>query len=187
MRCHAARALDKYFELRQASDNAPAKPANGATDQTIDPRLENIVERMIARCCADQRWHQALGVCLEARRFAKLEEVIRASDSLCASLRYILKACDAVVSRHVRDQAFQLVVKLFAEAGELTPEDNVLRCKSLMVLDDAEQVADIIASLVASSDERKYLLALQIAFDLFDNDVYVRSHSCMCSALQRWL
>ena len=129
---------------------------------------------MLARCCADQHWNQALGVCVEARRFAKLEELARASGDLCASLRYILKACDAVVSRHVREDALKLVVKLFAEAGELSAEDNVLRCKSLMVLDDATQVAAILSDLVDSGDERKFLLALQIAFDLFDNDVYVR-------------
>jgi hypothetical protein len=47
---------------------------------------------MIARCCDDGQWHQALGICVEARRLQKLEHVARQSDDLAASLRHVLKA-----------------------------------------------------------------------------------------------
>lgn len=138
---------------------------------------------MIARCCNDKQWHQALGICLESRLLPKLEEVARASDDVCASLRYILKASDAVVSRHVREEVLRLMVRLFEEVGELAPEDSVTLCKSLMVLDEPEKVAAILSRLVQDGDEKKFLLALQISFDLFDNDVYVRLPACFWSDL----
>lgn len=52
----AARALDKYFELRQAAEALPAGTAPAET--AIDPRLEAIVERMLARCLADKQYEQ---------------------------------------------------------------------------------------------------------------------------------
>jgi 26S proteasome regulatory subunit N2 len=167
----AARALDKYFELRQAGDHSPNKDA---TEDEIDPRLEIIVQRLIARCCNDRQWHQALGICLESRRLSKLEEVARASDDVCGSLRYILKASDTIGSRHVREEVLRLIVRMFDEVGELASEDCVTQCKSLMVLDEPERVAAILSRLVQDGEEKKFLLALQLSFDLFDNDVYVR-------------
>jgi DNA-binding GntR family transcriptional regulator len=56
--CCAARALDKYFELRQAVEG-PATAAGAPTPEvTIDARLEAIVERMLARCVADKQYEQ---------------------------------------------------------------------------------------------------------------------------------
>lgn len=56
----AARAIDKYFELRQASETQPqgAAAADGAADSAVDPRLESIVDRMLARCITDQQYEQ---------------------------------------------------------------------------------------------------------------------------------
>lgn len=53
----AARALDKYFELRQGAETAGAAGTTPA-EAAIDPRLEAIVERMLARCLADKQYEQ---------------------------------------------------------------------------------------------------------------------------------
>jgi 26S proteasome regulatory subunit N2 len=161
--------LDKYFELRQAGDNSP----EGAIPE-IDPRLEAIVERMLDGCCADKQWHQALGVCLEARRLKKLEEIVRASDDVCGSLCYALEATKSVVSRHVREAALRLIVRIFEEVGTLEGSDWIRLCQQLVVLDEPDKVATILSRLIESGDHKKMMLALQISFDLFDNDVYVR-------------
>jgi 26S proteasome regulatory subunit N2 len=164
--------LDKYVELRQAGDNSPE-----GTIPEIDTRLEAIVERMLAGCCADKQWHQALGICLEARRLKKLEEVVRASDDICGSLCYALDATKSVVSRHVREAALRLIVRIFEEVGTLgtlEASDWIRLCQQLVVLDEPDKVAIILSRLIESNDHKKMMLALQISFDLFDNDVYVR-------------
>ena len=86
----------------------------------------------------------------------------------------ITSAVQVIVSRHVRDDVLKLIVRIFGELDGLAPQDRVLQCQSLMTLEQPEQVAEILSKLVESGDEKSYLLALQIAFDLFDNDVYVR-------------
>ena len=85
------------------------------------------------------------------------------------------------MSRHVRDDVLKLIVRIFGELDGLAPQDRVLQCQSLMTLEQPEQVAEILSKLVESGDEKSYLLALQIAFDLFDNDVYVRQPPLTCS------
>lgn len=57
---HAARAIDKYFELRQASEVHSAGPAaaEDGMESAVDPRLEDIVDRMLARCIKDQQYEQ---------------------------------------------------------------------------------------------------------------------------------
>jgi hypothetical protein len=82
-----------------------------------------------------------------------------------------------IVSRHVRDDVLRLIVRIFGELDNLQPEDRLMQCHSLMLLDRSEDVAAILSGLVESGDEAQYLLALQISFDLFDNDVYVRAYS----------
>ena len=129
---------------------------------------------MLERCCADQQWQQALGICLEARRLSTLADVAKRSGDVCASLRYVLDATKVVVSRHVREAALRLVVRMFEEQGDLGAGDWIRVCQTLVVLDDADKVAAVLGRLIEAGEPKQFLLALQIAFDLFDNDVYVR-------------
>jgi hypothetical protein len=79
-----------------------------------------------------------------------------------------------IVSRHVRDDVLRLISRVFAEVGDLAPRDTVLQAHVHLLLDDPDAVAQLLSKLVEDGDEQQLLLALQIAFDLFDNDVYVR-------------
>lgn len=82
-----------------------------------------------------------------------------------------------IVSRHVRDDVLHLVVRILRELDGLSAEDRLLQCRSLLALDRAGEVAEIVSELIEDGDKRQFLLALQICFDLFDHDVYVRPSS----------
>lgn len=77
-----AKCIDFYTQQRVAlaENSKNAKP--------IDPRLEDIVNRMISRCLAEGQYRQALGIALETRRMDIVEQSIMKSDDVSAMLAY---------------------------------------------------------------------------------------------------
>ena len=66
---HTAKCIDRYTELK-------VKEFDGLLEERIDPQLEDIVNRMFARCLIDRRYKQAVGVAFETRRLDVLERVL---------------------------------------------------------------------------------------------------------------
>ena len=65
-----AKCIDRYTELK-------VKQFDGQLEgKEIDSQLEDIVNRMFARCLMDRRYKQAIGVAFEARRLDILERVL---------------------------------------------------------------------------------------------------------------
>jgi 26S proteasome regulatory subunit N2 len=142
----------------------------------MDPRLEAIAERMIQRCCDDGQLEQAIGIALEARRLDAFERIVSLAPDTLSALRYTLSVTKTVVSRAFREQVLRLVIKLYEGVSEIGAGDWVTVCQCLMVLDDAVEVAKVLGRMLESEDDSRALLAYQIAFDLFDNDMQVRSY-----------
>lgn len=71
-----AKCIDRYTELRVGKFDS-----NDAN--TIDPRLEAVVNRMFECCLLDHRYKQAVGVALETRRIDILERAIHEAVSVC--------------------------------------------------------------------------------------------------------
>ena len=69
-----AKCIDHYTVLRMKwfDDTADSKPE-------IDPRLENVVNRMFERCFDEHKFQQAAGIALETRRIDLLERAIQES------------------------------------------------------------------------------------------------------------
>jgi 26S proteasome regulatory subunit N2 len=59
---HTAKCIDKYVELRTQSE--PAE---------IDPRMEEVMERMFQRCYTDGCYNHAIGIALDSRRLDKVQ------------------------------------------------------------------------------------------------------------------
>lgn len=98
-----AHCLDRYFELRVAEVDRGEAPVGG-----IDPRLVDVVERMLGACCEAGAWEQAVGVALEGRRLDQLEAVVTRSGS-SSVLQYALRvAGEAVGPRAFRQQVCML-------------------------------------------------------------------------------
>lgn len=148
----------------------------------MDARLETIAERMIQRCCDDGQLEQAIGITLESRRLDATERVIALAPDTVTALRYTLSVAKTVVSRAFREQVLRLVIRLYETVPQIGAEDWVTVCQCLMVLDDANEVARVLGEMLESADESRALLAYQIAFDLFDNDMQVRPPCLPCAA-----
>ena len=79
---YKAKCIDFYTKQRVA--NAEASESD---QKEIDPRLEDIVNRMFQRCFDDCMYKQAVGIALETRRVDIFEDAIMKSVSACRDAR----------------------------------------------------------------------------------------------------
>jgi len=141
-------------------------------EATIDPRLADIVERMFQNCYGEGEYKQAVGIALEARVMARVEETIMRSGDVPGMLTYVYGVLNSVLlNRKFRLQVLQLLVRLYSEAGgtAIGGVDYLAICQCLLLLDDAKAVSEILLTLV-QGDDNDTLMAYQVAFDLSDNE-----------------
>ncbi|KFK26374.1 hypothetical protein AALP_AA8G240200 [Arabis alpina] len=156
-----AKAIDEYASLR-------SKAAESSEMVDIDPRLEAIVERMLEKCIIDGKYQQAMGIAIECRRLDKLEEAITKSDNVQGTLSYCINVSHSFVNRReYRHEVLTLLVKVYQK---LPSPDYLSICQCLMFLDEPQGVASILEKLLRSENKDDALLALQIAFDLVENE-----------------
>ncbi|KAL8519470.1 hypothetical protein ACS0TY_010413 [Phlomoides rotata] len=65
----------------------------------VDPRLEAIVERMLDKCIADAKYHQAIRMVIECRRLDKLEEAVVWSDNVHTTINYCIDVSHSFVNK----------------------------------------------------------------------------------------
>lgn len=85
---HVAKCIDHYTLLRVKR----FEETTTDTSQEIDPRLENVVNRMFDRCFTEHKFQQAAGIALETRRIDLLERAIQESVSFIAGNGWELSA-----------------------------------------------------------------------------------------------
>ncbi|KAF5464987.1 hypothetical protein F2P56_015022 [Juglans regia] len=157
-----AKAIDEYASLKTKAAESNAESAK------VDPRLEAIVERMLDKCIADGKYPQAMGIAIECRRLDKLEEAITTSDNVQGTLSYCINVSHSFVNlREYRHKVLRLLVQVYQK---LSSPDYLSICQCLMFLDEPEAVAIILEKLLRSENKDEALLALQIAFDLVENE-----------------
>ncbi|ETV82919.1 hypothetical protein H257_04690 [Aphanomyces astaci] len=152
-----ATCIDEYIAIRTNGEG-----------KAVDPRMQAIVEQMFDRCYASGTFKQALGVALESRRLDKVEESIRKSPDVSASLAYCFEVSrTTVTNRDFRLQVLQVLVQLYRG---LPVQEYTHICQILQLLDQHAEVATILQTLLASSDDDDTLIAYQVAFDLVENE-----------------
>lgn len=152
-----SKSIDHYTKLRLEEDNS----------QSVDPRLEAIVNRMFQRCFNDSQYRQAVGIALETRRMDMFEKAIMTSDDVPGMLAYSSKvAMTLMQNRTFRDEVLRALVKLYKN---LATPDYVNMCQCLIFLDDAQSVADVLIRLIKGGGQESTLMAYQIAFDLYES------------------
>ncbi|KAL8486841.1 hypothetical protein ACS0TY_023512 [Phlomoides rotata] len=157
-----AKAIDEYAGLKTRAAEANDESA------VVDPRLEAIVERMLDKCIADAKYHQAIGMAIECRRLDKLEEAVVRSDNVHATINYCIDVSHSFVNRReYRREILRLLVKVYQQ---LPSPDYLSICQRLMFLDEPEGVASILERLLRSENLDDALLAFQISFDLVENE-----------------
>jgi len=156
-----SKCIDQYIKLRQQQ----AKPGEKNVD--IDPRLENIVNRMFDRCFAHNQFKHALGLSLETRRMDIFERSITTSKDVPNMLSYAFRVCMSFIeNRQFRDQVLRILVRLYRDL-DVPDYINMIQC--LIFLDDAKSVASILDKLTKSEKVEDSLMAYQIAFDLYES------------------
>lgn len=148
-----SKCIDKYINLRTGVD-IPEK---------IDPRLQDIVERMFQRCAEDCEYEQAIGIALESRRLDVVKSIIQKGDA-AKLLSYVLDVCMTLVQNlEFRNEVLRLLVDLYKT---LQNPDYISISQCLVHLNDPASCAAMLKSLVEKKDE---LMAYQISFDLEEN------------------
>ena len=161
-----ATAIDEYVAKRQSLDMDMT--LGDASKDGIDSKLVDVVERMFESCLSDGEHFQAIGIALESKRLDKLEEAITRSNTVAECLSYSMKVCASLVSvREFRQHVLRLLARMYSSLRE---PNFLSMCQCLMLLEDAHGIAEVLNKLVAG-DEAEQLLAYQIAFALFENDI----------------
>jgi len=136
---------------------------------TIDKRLEAIVDRMFERCFEHGEYRQALGIAIETKRLDIFERAItgdKTETQACEMLGYAFRVVmNLIQNRSYRGELLRVLVKLYK--GLKTP-DYVQMCQCLIFLDQPMAVADVLEKLSKGSSADA-LMAYQIAFDLYES------------------
>ena len=154
-----AKCIDQYTKGRIALEEGSA--------QAVDPRLEDIVNRMFNRCFEDKQFKQAIGIAIETRRMDVFQRAIKEADNKASTLDYAFKTTMSLVdNRNYRNSILRLLVSLYRELTSTPDFVSMVQC--LIFLDDGKSVAEILESLVRE-DEDSALMSYQIAFDLYES------------------
>ncbi|KAF8442751.1 armadillo-type protein [Terfezia claveryi] len=151
--------------------------------EKIDPRLENVVEKLFRSCFETKDYRPAIGIAIEARRLDVVEEGIRLAsergkraakgrqtndgaekDQGMELMEYVLEIAMSVVQEiTLRNKLLRLLVDLFL--AQPSP-DYFSISKCVIHLDDHSLAAKILQDLISKGDSKSLLMAYQISFDL---------------------
>lgn len=159
-----SKCIDHYTKLRVA--NAMISASNSKDSmQSIDPRLEDIVNRMFQRCFDDHQYKQAIGIALETRRMDMFEKAILLSNDLTGMLAYAFKITMSLIDNlHFRNEVLKILNQLYKN---LNVPDYISMTQCLIFLDDDKSLAELLDKLTRNDDS--VLLAYQISFDLYES------------------
>lgn len=157
-----SKCVDMYITLR-------VKKSEDENLLAIQPKLEDIVNRMFERWFADREYYQAIGLALEARRLDIVERAISEdSGDISKKLSYTYKITEELIkSKEFRNEVLKLLVDLYERQGEGKIDYyNLTKCQFFLRVPEA--AAKILSNLVESDTD--YLIAYQIAFDLVETE-----------------
>lgn len=156
-----SKCIDMYISKR-------VQLSEGDKSVVIDPKLEDIVNKMFERCFIDKEWYQAIGLALEARRLDVVERaIVEDSKDIEKKLNYTYKiAQDVIDSKEFRTDVLNLLVKLYERGDGKVDYYNLTKCQFFLRVPEA--AAKILSNLLNMDPE--YLTAYQIGFDLVETE-----------------
>uniref|UniRef100_H2Y5G5 26S proteasome non-ATPase regulatory subunit 1 n=1 Tax=Ciona savignyi TaxID=51511 RepID=H2Y5G5_CIOSA len=159
------KCIDHYTKLREkAQEDESCK---------IDPRLEEIVNRMFENCLEAGQYKQAIGIAVETRRLDIFERAVKMTPNLGEILSYCTNLCTRLIqNKGLREDILKLLVRLHSTlvptvSKTVTQPDYINVCQCLIYLDDPASVSDILQNLIAGG--KVLSMAYQIAFDMYDS------------------
>lgn len=178
-----ARCIDEYIavKVRQSESAADAPPAS-STDHAFTSELESVVERVLGGCIQKGEIHEAIGVSIESRRLDKVEIAIlegcKGDEARMEALAYCFECAQTLISsRGYRASLLNLIASLHMTHFPPEKRNFIAVANCYTFVGNAKGVAEILLSLVSDAsaagkknENEMELTALQIAFDIVDND-----------------
>lgn len=163
-----AKAIDRYIEQRTAEEQGSSELVSV---EKIDPRLQDIVESIFARCIDDGEYKQALGIALESERLDIVTRIYELTKDT-QLLSYVIDAVlDSGFKLAYRTKVLHHVIPLFPPPTVQSPHIYSLT-RLHITLSSPSLTIDFLSSLASGapsdSAKEKALLAYQIAFDLVE-------------------
>lgn len=164
-----AKCIDQYKEFRLKIEKS--KDSSVEESIEIDPKMEDIIEKMFSRCFNDSCFEQAVGIALDTRRIDFLERTCNLAVSVGKDsvLNYTFNLCVEarnISSREFRSSVMEVLVKSY---NALRVPDYANMCFCLQFLNQPTEIAKVLYDLIKSNEE-KALIAYQIAFDLVETE-----------------
>jgi len=172
-----AAALDAYIQLQQQEQQQEDGTAADKDEETWTvEQLRPMVHRLLQVSCANGHHEYAVGIALEACELPMLEEILVQSGPSIKLLQYAVKSVSSAATssssnshKPFRTAALQVLAKHW---DQLFRQQDKSVCYDLVhlwhTLQQPEQVAAVLATLLGSGDHADGLTALQLAFDLQD-------------------
>ncbi|CDF37190.1 unnamed protein product [Chondrus crispus] len=178
-----ARCIDDYISFkRKQSEGIAEGPVGASADHTFSAELESVVERVLAGCIQKGEIHEAIGVSIESRRLDKVEIAIaegcRTDEAKMEALAYCFECAQTLISsRAYRSKLLNLLASLHTQHFPIEKRNFIAVANCYAFVGNAKGVADILMDLVsdksAAGKEKENIMeltALQIVFDIVDND-----------------
>ncbi|KAI3384373.1 hypothetical protein SNEBB_010769 [Seison nebaliae] len=132
---------------------------------SLDPRLIEIVQRLMDCCSETKKLKQDIGLAIECHRLDIAEKAITKSADPGPLLSYAKRiASNVIQNRKYRETILNHVIRLY-ETLELP--DYLSICSCLTQLNDSEKVCSLLMDLIEQNSEEKSLKAYQICFDIY--------------------
>lgn len=181
-----SRCIDEYITVRSKAFAVQGEPGSStdppAVSLAFSKELEHVVERVLQGCLEKGEIHEAIGVAIEAHRLDKLEEAIvsgcKTDADRSAALEYCFECAQTLVaSRQYRTSVLNLISDIHLK--HFTPEtrNHLAVANCLAFTQNAPGVVSVLLDLISddkskgkTNEEDLELTALQIAFDIVDND-----------------
>lgn len=181
-----ARCIDEYIAVKvrqseSAANSDVAIPASSA-DHAFSTELESVVERVLNGCIQKGEIHEAIGVSIESRRLDKVEIAIlegcKDDESRMEALTYCFDCAQTLISsRGYRAKLLNLIASLHMKHFSKETRNYIAVSNCDAFVGNALGVAGILHTLVSDAtakgqknEDEMELTALQIAFDIVDND-----------------
>lgn len=180
-----ARCIDEYIavKVRQSESTADsAAAAASSNDHAFSAELESVVERVLSGCIQKGEIHEAIGVSIESRRLDKVEIAIlegcKDDESRMEALAYCFECAQTLISsRGYRARLLNLIASLHMKHFSQEKRNFIAVANCYAFVGNAKGVAEILMNLIGEgtaagrgNEVDMELTALQIAFDIVDND-----------------
>lgn len=188
-----ARCIDEYIagKKRAAGESTGIEQqdvvslegqAGSSATHSFQAELEAVVERVLNGCIEKGEIHQAIGVAIEARRLDKVEIAIvdgcKTDDVKMKALEYCFQSAQNLISsRGYRAKVLKLIAEIHVKQFQPDKRNFISIANCYAFIGNASGIAEILKTLVMdesvagrSNEDYFELMALQIAFDIVDND-----------------